>query len=767
MTQPTDSLDLILFAPNGEQKNISLEKKITIGSHPSNTLCLKDPSIDDYHCVIQQKEDVVIIHNLANDHKMTLIEGFSLGIGKMYLLNPGDRIQIGNYQLLFPLKEAATVPSVPPSFDEEELIDEEIEKELTSDIEKEQTEDEFNLSGLIGRDDLLNSDGDFDEDENKDQEGEGAEGGEQGEEAISDTDQRLLDAIYQGKQPERETTKTSFFTRLFRFKKMVSPKIALQKKELFQRMGLPVPSAFIKIYAFLASLPLAFCAAYTFFPIIGFTAPLKLWLEPWAMMVEEYLQLELSTHPMVLELCYYIATWFIIDFISQISLGSTIPYFLMGIKTNDNELVKRLKAGFRSILGFLTMPFIIFDLPALLGKPTLKEWLVRGKLGYEGNRLIRALGGLIIVPMMMVSSFYMPFTLDPETVAGVNFDRLNAPQSIIGDNLIPQRFAIPTMDFLFEGQLSSNTFILPFFRVERNHLSPAVLISKNADDQFAIFDQPTKVDLIELIDIAKQNDPLFLLKYPNLATQDQSVQWPAKAVEELAEYIDESLTLTPENYHEHFLENGPFITGHLLFRKELLQRFGVWANINASMVKSKDRYFLVLNEVGSARNTNTYYLPLQNKRSSIYRLYYSTDSRKLVYQIEKNLIYPASYLLGSEITLGDQDNNPLFILNLFQNAEMWKNEEAQQLALSIYSQWNIEGRKDLTKKSINSLIKTLKQLYKNEEVDLTSFYDSLAKIIPEEVAPAEGTSAEQVEQGSQDLPAADLQPTESPMPKEE
>ena len=753
MTKTAQHTVLNLFSPDGEETALILDKKLTIGGHASNSLCLLHPSIDDYHCVIQQKDDVVVIHNLASQDKVTRIEGFSLGQGKMYLLNPGDTIHLGEYQLLLPINEIEiidepAIPSIPTTDDtedteEEENDDDEIEAELT----KEQTADDISLSGLIVRDDLSPDTNEEDESEDID------------EEAMSDTDQRLLQAIQEGRQPNCEASKTTFLTRLFRLEKFFNRQKQKTKAELFQRMRLPIPSPLLKIYAFVATIPLAFCCAYTFFPIMGITSVLKEFLDPFAMMLEEYFELGIETHATVTEVFYFIATAFIIDFFSQISLGATIPYFLMGIKSNDGELTKRIKAGFRSILGAITLPLIIFDLPALFGRPTFKEWLLRAPLGLEGNRLIRFLAITIVIPILMVSSFYIPFAIDPENVAGIQFERISALPPMQKEEQVEQRFYVPALNFHFAGMLPKSNYLLPSFRVIKERFSPAILISKMDQEHFATFDKLQSLDFIELIELAYANDPLFLLKYPELIQQTSGSEWSPAAVDQLARLLEESLLLTPENYHEHLLENGPFITGHLLLRRALLQKFEVGSNVNASIIINKEKQFLVINELGNTRFSNSYYLPLNSKKSSVYRLSYSLASRKLVHQIERNIIFAAEFLTNAEVNESEIDSNPLFILNLFAKTDLWSTPEVQQLVLGIYQQWDINGKEDLTKKSINSLIKTLKQLYKGKEDTFNGFYDSLSALIPPEKNSDENSGENSGEATTEAIDAASPAPT--------
>lgn len=778
MDKNQESTILRLYSPEGDERQLALEKQLSIGKDKSNDFTLDHPSIDDFHCILKQKNQVIAIHNLAQGDFQTYVETFKLGQGKMYLLSPGDRLTLGDYQLLIPVKqqnkkekkqenkstkEESTAPAIvlsdiEGSEENEEAIDiDEIEMETeesqaeidlpdidledsdsgsldlpalpqtdSSDDEQEddsseehQSDDDISLSGLIVRDDLKGLEDDEEEFEEEDD-----------EEEFSDTDQRMLEAIQQGRQPDYAGTDTSIFSRIFRLRHRLDREKEKTKSQLFQRIALPAPSPFLRIYGQFASIPLAFFIAYTLVPVLKLKAPIKEFLGPIAEMISEALSLTPNYLPALHEVLYFITCAIIFDLLSHLVLGTSLPYFFLGIKSNHSELKKRWKGFMRALVNIFTMPFLIFDLPALFKKPTLKEWLLKAELGIEGNRFLRLFAAVIIIPTMMVCCFYLPFTIDPDNVAGMTLERITTKGRTIANGK-ELALGLSSLSISFKSQIAQDIHFLPYFKIDNNHFAPTLMAFKDDQDQLVSLSSPTSIDFNELIELVKTNDPLFVAKYPLLSAHSQGGKWQDNEAEELANLIEDSLTLTPENFHIHLLERGPFITGDLLFRKALIEKIGLWQVSAATLLKTADQLILEFKDPLNNRFLNNYYIPLTEKKSQVYKLSFAQISSKLAIQLEQQFLFRAKYGNESLIPREEQTTSPVIILDFFNNLESLRTPETQQQIIDLYHNWDAKGREELTKKSINSLIKTMKTRYKSDEASFSALFEGLEKQLTE------------------------------------
>ncbi|MDH4466475.1 MAG: FHA domain-containing protein, partial [Bacteriovoracaceae bacterium] len=108
----------------------------------------------------------------------------------------------------------------------------------------------------------------------------------------------------------------------------------------------------------------------------------------------------------------YVAAFLIIRVISSFIFGVTIGQVLCGVQSEGNIFFKRIFAVVREILGILTGPFLIFDLPALFAKKTIKEILSLSKL-YQLDRSSYVL--MLIMPPIIFALCYLGPMLEGES----------------------------------------------------------------------------------------------------------------------------------------------------------------------------------------------------------------------------------------------------------------------------------------------------------------------------------------------------------------
>jgi pSer/pThr/pTyr-binding forkhead associated (FHA) protein len=83
-----------------------LRGTLRVGRHPFNEISLPDLSVSRYHCWFSLKEDRVVLEDLASANG-TFVNGDRLREPRA--LKPGDRVLIGNTQLVFGGESTSTI----------------------------------------------------------------------------------------------------------------------------------------------------------------------------------------------------------------------------------------------------------------------------------------------------------------------------------------------------------------------------------------------------------------------------------------------------------------------------------------------------------------------------------------------------------------------------------------------------------------------------------------------------------------------------------
>ncbi|MBT6326193.1 MAG: FHA domain-containing protein, partial [Bdellovibrionales bacterium] len=124
--------------PEGDHKRITVNKRITLGSSKEVDLSMNDVGLSPTHCSFKLQNEVLSIHNLG---KETFIGKKELHSGKMYILDKGDKLTIGELEVLI-------------RQDEIEEEEEEEEDDLHAMIEKTQSKTQIVRPGIVSK--LLN-----------------------------------------------------------------------------------------------------------------------------------------------------------------------------------------------------------------------------------------------------------------------------------------------------------------------------------------------------------------------------------------------------------------------------------------------------------------------------------------------------------------------------------------------------------------------------------------------------------------------------------
>lgn len=276
-------------------------------------------------------------------------------------------------------------------------------------------------------------------------------------------------------------------------------------------------------------------------------------------------------------------------------LGVSLGQWLMGIYSTGGWLWMRIGGSVRVQLEFILLPIFVFaDFPCLFAKRGVKEILSITALRSANN-----------IRFFISFFFALPFSLllaiiSPGIYDGYFFQKMPirdiqlVPEDLSAKSDFSQftTYRSSTFHFLTLSSLSSRRYLLiPSFVVEKDN----GVLKRIAQASF--YDLKSKKTILmqktadvkwhEILQTAKNNNPLFFARYPELsvalakdptlfARREYRPEYGTKIilsqdiVSQMRTLVDTSLHLNFSQIFDHLLSNGPFISGFVDLRQAIL-----------------------------------------------------------------------------------------------------------------------------------------------------------------------------------------------------
>ncbi|MCP4913113.1 MAG: FHA domain-containing protein [Oligoflexia bacterium] len=554
----------------------------TIGSSERSDLCIEDQKLAPVHIKLRVQNDILTVTNLGGD-KATSIGWQKLTHGKMYILDEGDKLSLGNLKIKIKVENVEYV-------DDSELSDPEIDTppQLDSldtddldDSDADEDEDVTDPNVEIPE----NDESDIDElDDVTDPNVEIPDG--EVEEDDEDEDDEDSDAeAFENEASELEDDEpTEPRKGLPKFSKP-SDKLSIKKaKGKYIAKG-PLPGPISRLSYLTFNISLVVMTKFFFFNHFELN---QMWNEQWKKVWPHIIGNIEKYYPIVEKLVpkdsgakitpfvkssttyEFLALYIILCVITSILFSKSIGYAFGLVMSDGNLITNRIKALFRGIFAVITTPFIIFDLPLLIGKRSLKE-VLSGTRFYFSNRFVKIISAPLVFFLCLIL-FLSPLGLYIEQIQeGYNLEVTE--QSKVKN--FAKKTKMKPKKHSFNSQYlggvvnfhSSNYWeFLPHINVKGKKASLGlVVIDTKTDERVILTKKESKVNLAPTFEKWKAYDPL--LKYMD---QDafNVLSGKSESNKIYGRKIVDSLSLNMENIALLPQKTGPFIAFPLLLKKE-------------------------------------------------------------------------------------------------------------------------------------------------------------------------------------------------------
>jgi len=394
-----------------------LSHQLTIGSEIGN-IVINDPSISPRHATFALQDDVISLM----DHSSvsgTFVNDNKIVPGKSLILDESDEIRIGDLVLKIRVK--------------------------------------YEISGkeVAGIEDRKTSDQDFIEGE-----------------FLSEELDNLTET--------QKASKLSEFFKKFKFQKDTKPSAKLEfgLSASYSANSLPRVIALIMDLLLSYSLVVVLMPLEDFQHFIAFIPDLlgEIFgvkpLDLWAGITEDHGWLReivadiLGFVDGLIHLAPLVVVFVVMRLFFTIIFGVSVSQYLLSINPAGNGIWARIGGVIRELIGFVTVPFIIFDVPAVVSRKTFKEFITFTQIQLR-SKWVAVLSTLIFLPLFVGFNLVAPL-----------FEGFEPPESIAVSEKIDRRVKVQkTGDGLQANSNLSVTESSKLLRLELSYDPEKILIA--------------------------------------------------------------------------------------------------------------------------------------------------------------------------------------------------------------------------------------------------------------------------------------------------
>lgn len=623
MSQTETLYILELKIPDEDSQRIPVQGRVTVGSSPEANISLKEFGLAPLHCNFRDNNEILTVQNTGGDGAV-VVGKQKLGHGKMYIVDKGDAIKLGDLTFIIRTEEAEL-----HYVDDDghtlagsltDVIDDESEDKKTKSVLAK-------ITGLFRKKKDVSEEGDIDIEEDE-----------------SSDDGPVFDVIDHtndsGDISDDDTAPRTIKASGASIGKQKPKKVRVSPFMKERRAGF-----LIRFFGFTIDLALVYSIYLYALPLLKIEKHLQKGfdlLAPYLDKVLPHVQphvpeniLATATNYTTLKILFIFLAFILI---SNIFLGVNAGLFLIGATGHGGFIGKRIKSLIRTLIGFVTNPFIIFDLPALLKKRTLKEVLSHSQIEKRSNFLSFILG-LVITPTVILAAFLWPLINDPILLKMPEFE------------IAPKATKKSKKEHNTIAMSRHLNMKIAFFKKKTIEFIPAVektgiklhAIDTKRGNKASIF-YAKEIDLNPEFKSMLEKNP-FLPSFSPSLYKFMSEQKDSKPLtDELASLVKDSMGLTAYRTHEVLLQHGPYINGIMDIRLKLIKSLGITGKFKATLFTVSRKPSLLIEEENTNKIQRAYVIPLGKMKLTPLIIQFDAKSRVLANNIIQTVLMKAGRL---------------------------------------------------------------------------------------------------------------------------
>lgn len=612
----TETLYILeLKIPDEDSQRIPVQGKITVGSSSDANLSLKDFGLAPLHCNFRDSNEILTVQNTGGDGAV-IVGKQKLGHGKMYIVDKGDVVKLGEISVVIRTEEA----EVHFVDDEGKTLAGNIDIDEEDEAHDQATKSVFSkLSGIFKK--------------NKNEDEDATDTSDDGPvfDVIDHSDEE--DDFDEDTAPRKIKASGSIGSQKPK-KLRISPFL----KE--RRAGF-----LIRFFGFAIDLALVYSIYLYILPLLKVETHFQKAFDLLAPLMDKVIPrlqphipeniLSSLTNYTTIKIAFIMVGFLLV---SNLMFGVSSGLFLLGATGQGGFISKRIKSLIRTILSFITTPFLIFDIPSLIKKRTLKEVLSYSQIEKRSNALSFILV-LIITPAIILGSILWPLINDPLLLKMPEYEvAINSKKkSKREDNVIAMsRFLNMKLAFFNKKTIQ----YIP--SLEKTGVKLHIIDTKRGH-KVSLFHNK-EIDLNPEFKSMLEKNPFFPSFSPYLYKFMAEQKDSKELLSELTSIADSSLGLTPLRLHEIILEHGPYLNGIMEVRLKLINALGITNKFKVTSFTKSRRKSLLIEEESTNKIQTAYIIPLGTMKLTPLAIQFDSKSKALANNIIQNVLMKAGRL---------------------------------------------------------------------------------------------------------------------------
>ncbi len=540
---------LDISIPDSDGHRVAIFDSVSIGSSDEVEVSVEEFGLAPRHGIFKVHNDILSLHNLGGNGK-TSLEGHQLQHGKMYIVDKGDKLSMGELDITI---ESENISS----------------KQDFYNLVGQESDEELDVDELIANDD-------FEEDEEK---GPGLFA--RIKEFFSKKKESLKNAL--PKKPEKGSSGEKTLTAAHQ-----APAIKAKKQKGFLKGSNASAAGFIgRLLALVLNLLITMNAKEFLIPLSGqekkiseLLSKVSEMLAPLILKVTALLPASLAEYAKWLDyvadvnILTFVALFLVLNLVGIILFGVTTGHSLLMIGGSGSLIANRITGVVRWIIGLITTPLLLLDLPCLIGKRTVKEIASGSTMTYRFG-VAKFVGPLLMFPFFAALLLLTPALTDMDRLMSDSPEVVKIiPKKAKGE--LPFSGASSLLGLHLEARKFESRELIPVLRKsEKSHHVQLQLLDISSSNKAQLEVKDDFFKKMELIKIGLSGNPLAFHFYKNIKAAVESENITPVAAQEFQVLIKNALSLQPEKMLDVILSNGPFIGGLINLRKTILDKLAI------------------------------------------------------------------------------------------------------------------------------------------------------------------------------------------------
>lgn len=675
-----------------------LTHQLTIGSEVGNVV-IADPSVSPRHCTFVLQEDVVSIldHGSVSG---TFINGQEIPRGRYIILEESDLVRVGDLEVKI--------------LQSNEAVEEEEELE------------------------------------------------EESAPAVQEVDNLLhIKEVKESKKSDK--VKSSFFSRFQKKKELPKKKnngaVAISTNSPYAANSL------IRVLAVICDLLIAYSLYIIFSPFDEFRifiddVPVQIgnlvgmdWKGLVSVLNEEYAFVGemLNDLYQFFSSTFHFSALFIlfiaVRLVTTAFLGVSFSEAALGIRSHGNALWKRLGGMLRVILGTITGPLLIFDVPAVVSRRTFKEFMTFTHT-YVPSKFITILGVLLFIPLLVAGTLFSPLFQGLELAEPIAInEKLDMRIKVAPVEGAPLKVMKKEVSQFLNLELnydSQNTSLIPLFKFSgkktATNFTPSFVVFQRDLQQSVSVELFKTFDLKELLSIGIKGDYFLQQKFVDLhgfvnssgltnssfkKSNDEKAN--RAFADEFISFTKVAFELNPLNALDNMQEYTPFLKGLMDYRSSLLALIEYKEFDQIDFIKLGNGYFLRVSYL--RQKPFDLIVPLIQGEGKIFKVEFDSKENLIA---SRNKFYKfnfaeANWFVSHRTQLSGDTLDSLQVIDFFSKLNPTGDNVTADKAQSLYGYY-FEKSAEIMRH--NNLSET--EIWKKSVNDVFVIMEKLKGSIPEE-----------------------------------